>query len=124
MKDGKHVVLYVEDDPDSLAALGIVLETNGYMMVQAPSAEEGLKVYKETKPDFVLVDLMMEEVDAGASFVKELKALGCRAPIYILSSIGDALDQTINTSELGVTGVFQKPLALPTLLRTLETHLG
>ena len=46
MKDGKHVVLYVEDDPDLLAAPGIVFETNGYMMLEAPSAEEGLRVYK------------------------------------------------------------------------------
>ena len=46
----------------------------GYAMLEALSAEEGLKVFRREKPDLVLVDLMMEEVDAGTSFIKELKA--------------------------------------------------
>lgn len=123
MKDGKHVVLYIDDDPDFLMAVRTILESNGYIMAEAQTAEEGLKVYKESKPDFLIVDLMMEEVDAGTSFVKELKALGNKAPIYMLSSVGDSLSISTDYAELGLDGVFQKPIAPDTLLSVLKAKL-
>src|SRR3990172_5209698 len=115
MKDGKHVILYIDDDQDFLTAVRTILESNGYVMVEAQSAEDGLKAYKESNPDFVIVDLMMEEVDAGTSFVKEIKALGNKAPIYMLSSVGDNLSISTDYSALGLSGVFQKPIAPNTL---------
>lgn len=123
MKDGKYVVLCIDDDEDVLYSLRLVLENNGYEMVEAASAEEGLKAYKQHNPDFILVDLMMESVDAGKNFVKELKLLGNEAPIYMLSSVGDSLAQNIDFSELGLMGVFQKPIDSNTLLSTLKRKL-
>ena len=123
MQDGKHVILCVDDDEDILYALRLVLETNDYVMVEARSAEEGLRVYKETPPDLIIVDLMMEEVDAGTSFVKELRALGNTAPIYMLSSVGDNLNLNVDYAELGLAGVFQKPIENSTLLSILKMKL-
>jgi DNA-binding response OmpR family regulator len=123
MKDGKHVILYIDDDLDFLHAIRTILESNGYIMAEAASAEEGLKVYKQSNPDFVIVDLMMEEVDAGTSFVKELKALGNKAPIYMLSSVGDGLNMSTDYAGLGLDGVFQKPIAPNTLLGVLKAKL-
>jgi DNA-binding response OmpR family regulator len=123
MRDGKHVILYVDDDQDYLDALRVVLETNGYEMVEAQSAEDGLKVFRSVRPDLVIVDLMMEEVDSGTAFVKELKLLGGGAPIYMLSSVGDNLSMTADTSALGLDGVFQKPLDSRTLLTVLKAKL-
>ncbi|HNX51292.1 MAG TPA: response regulator [Thermoanaerobaculaceae bacterium] len=123
MKDGRHVVLYIDDDQDALFAIRAVLEASGYAMVEASSAEDGLKVYKTAKPDFVIVDLMMEEVDSGASFAKELKALGNKVPVYMLSSVGDDLSTSTDSVALGLDGVFQKPLAPATLLKVLKTKL-
>ncbi len=124
MQDGKYVILYVDDDQDMLDAVRITLEANGYVMVEAISGEEGLKVYKETNPDFLLVDLMMEEVDAGTSFAKEMKLLSNRAPIFLLSSVGDSLDTNTDYSELSLDGVFQKPIHPKTLLSILKKKLG
>ncbi len=123
MKDSKHVILYIDDDQDCLDAVRIILEANGYEMVEAQSAEEGLNVYKKSDPDFIIVDLMMEEVDAGTSFVKELRILGNKAPIYMLSSVGDNLSMTTDYSELGLSGVFQKPMEPDTLLTILKVKL-
>jgi len=92
-------------------------------MVSAATAEEGLKKYKQSRPDLIICDLMMEEIDAGTSFVTELKALGNTAPIYILSSTGDNLNQIINFSELGLSGVFQKPIDNDMLLSILRSKL-
>ena len=123
MKDGSFVILCVDDDQDVLTSLRLILEKNGYTMVEAYSAEEGLRVYKQSNPDFVIVDLMMESVDAGRSFVKELLLLGNKAPVYMLSSVGDSLAQNVQFSELGLMGVFQKPVDVSTLLTTLKRKL-
>ncbi len=124
MQDGKHVILCIDDDQDVLDALRTVLEAEGYTMVEATSAQEGTKVYKEHSPDLIIVDLMMEEVDAGTRFVTELKAIGNTAPIYMLSSVGDQLSISADHSQLGLAGVFQKPIDARTLLAALKAKLG
>jgi len=124
MGEGKRVILYIDDDQDCLDGLRVVLEASGYEMVEARSAEEGLSAYRGRSPDLVIVDLMMEEVDSGTAFVKELKLLGCDVPIYMLSSVGDSLSMTTDYSGLGLAGVFQKPIHTQTLLTVLKTKLG
>ena len=71
-----------------------MLEAEGFEFVGAGSAEEGLLAYKKAAPDLVIVDLMMEEVDAGTGFAKELQLLGNDAPVFLLSSVGDNLSLT------------------------------
>lgn len=123
MKGDKFVILAIDDDEDVLYALRIVLEKNGYLMVEAHSAEEGVRLFKKEKPDFIIVDLMMESIDAGKNLVKELKFLGNSAPVYMLSSVGDELATNIDVAELGLQGVFQKPINTDALIRTLDRKL-
>lgn len=123
MKDDKFVILCVDDDPDVLMVLRTILENAGYHMEEAASAETGLKKYKETNPDLIVVDMMMEEIDAGRNLVRELKLLQAKQPVYMLSSVGDSLSQNIDYTELGLSGVFQKPIDPGTLLMTLKTKL-
>jgi len=123
MEDGKHVILYIDDDRDYRDAVRVILESNGYKMVEAGTAEEGLAVYKDAAPDLIIVDLMMEEIDAGTSFVKELQAQGNRAPIYMLSSVGDNLSMSADYHALGLSGVFQKPIDSDTLISVLKSRL-
>ena len=123
MSDTKPLVLCLDDDPDILAFLQIVLETEGFAFAGAASAEEGLRVYKEVDPDLVIVDLMMGEVDAGTGFVKEIQLLGNSAPVYLLSSVGDNLNMTTDYTSLGLAGVFQKPLTKDHLLMVLKARL-
>lgn len=124
MQDGKHVILVVDDDPDILETLQVVLEAHGYAFAGAASAEEGLNVYKEAAPSLVIVDLMMEEIDSGTSLVKDLKALGNTAPIYLLSSVGDGLSLEADYSSLGLAGVLQKTETHDRLLAILKRKLG
>lgn len=123
MQNGKKVILYIDDEQDFRDAVRVILEANGYVMVEAPSAEAGLRVYRETNPDLVIVDLMMEEVDSGTSFVRDLQALGNTAPVYMLSSVGDRLNMNVDYASLGLAGLFQKPIDPATLLTVLRTQL-
>ena len=102
-------ILYVDDDQDMIDSARLVFEANGFIMEEALNTESGVQKYKECCPDFVIVDLMMEDVDSGIHCVKELKHLGNKAPVFMLSSIGDGLYSTIDISELELAGVFQKP---------------
>ena len=124
MKSKKNVILCVDDDQDFLDSMRIIIESNNYVVLSANSAEEGLRQYKVHKPDLVIVDLMMEEVDSGVSFVREIMALGPTPPVYMLSSVGDGLTQSTDYSALGLSGVLQKPINPQTLLSTLKAKLG
>ena len=123
MKDKKYVVLYIDDDQDMLDSARVVLEASGYIMEEASTAEAGIKKYKKCSPDFIIVDLMMEEVDSGIHCAKEFKFLGNKAPVFMLSSIGDDLSVAVDTAELGLAGVFQKPLDPDKLLAAIKARI-
>jgi two-component system cell cycle response regulator len=123
MQDGKHVILCIDDDPDLLFSLRVVLEANNYIVATAETADAGIKAYRESKPDILIVDLMMEEIDTGLGLIKEIQSLGNKAPLYLLSSTGDYLQGVTDLSGLGVTGVFQKPLSPDFLLSLLQRKL-
>ena len=124
MREGKHVVLYVEDDADYRDMMREILEAADFEMVGAASAEDGIRAWDKEDPDLVIVDLMMEEVDAGTSLITDLRARGCDVPIYMLSSVGDDLATSIDYGALGLAGVFQKPIDGRSLVTILKARLG
>ena len=123
MSEKRPVILIVDDDLDILDTFRLILEKHDYDMVGAETAEDGLREYKKKEPDLIIVDLMMEEVDSGTGFVRDLQALGNQAPVYMLSSIGDSLHASTDYVELGLSGIFQKPINSETLLTTLRMKL-
>jgi CheY-like chemotaxis protein len=124
MSEPRPLILYIDDDPDYREVMRILVESAGYEMAEAASAEEGVLVYKQRPPDLVIVDLMMEEVDSGTAFVKELRLLGNKAPIYMLSSVGESMSLSADHMALGLSGIFQKPIDRATLLGVLKAKLG
>jgi DNA-binding response OmpR family regulator len=123
MNTTKPVILCIDDDADFLDSLQIIIESRGYVFERAGSAEDGVRRSRELKPDLIIVDLMMEEVDSGVNFVKDIKAAGDATPIYLLSSVGDNLNISTDYTRLGLAGVFQKPINPEVLLATLDRRL-
>lgn len=117
-------ILIIDDDPDIRKATRIVLESAGFVVGEASTGQEGLKTAQKIKPDAILLDLMMETVDAGSKVSTHLKEAGFTAPIFLLSSVGDAVRYNIDAQELGLAGIFQKPIDHNVLLNTLKTELG
>ena len=124
MQGDKYVILYVEDDPDYRSLMRTALEANGYVYIDASSGEEGIHQFKAHHPDLLILDLMMEEVDTGTSMISDLRAAGCKAPILVASSLGDALQSSIDYSELGIAGVLQKPVNFDELLKLIQSKLA
>jgi DNA-binding response OmpR family regulator len=123
VKDGKRVILCIDDEQEIRESLTIILEANGYLVFTAANAKEGLELYKKEKPDFILVDLVMESVDSGIAIAEELRSLDNEAPLYLLSSAGDSLSSTADYNELGFSGVMQKPINPDQLLKTIHESL-
>ena len=120
----KKTILIIDDDPDIRAALRVVLMAENFSVGEATNGEEGLKVAERIGPDAVVVDLMMESVDSGCTVAKELRKSGYAGPIYMLSSAGDTVRYNIDSRDIGLTGIFQKPINPATLVTTLKTKFG
>jgi DNA-binding response OmpR family regulator len=84
-------ILIVDDDPDMVEASRIVLERDGYSVEHASNVDEGLKRLAEVKPDLLILDVMMEEPDDGLRFARQVRRLGNKLPILMLTSVNRAL---------------------------------
>ncbi|RLC72075.1 MAG: response regulator, partial [Chloroflexi bacterium] len=67
-------ILAIEDDPDMVMALRMPLEANGYEVIAAASAEEGLQKVKEVEPDLIILDVMLETTTAGFQVSLQLRS--------------------------------------------------
>jgi DNA-binding response OmpR family regulator len=66
-------ILIIDDDPDIVEAMKVVLENKNYQVVVARSREEGLKKAKLEKPNLIILDVMMEFMDEGFDVARDLK---------------------------------------------------
>src|SRR3989338_3237914 len=66
-------ILIIDDDPDIVEAMKIVLESKNYHVVVAENGEEGLKKVKINKPDLIILDVMMETGDKGFEVARIIK---------------------------------------------------
>lgn len=66
-------VLIIDDDPDIVESMKVVLESENYAIDVAESGKEGLKKARLKKPDLVILDVMMETGDKGFDVARELK---------------------------------------------------
>ncbi len=66
-------ILIIDDDPDIVEAMKVVLESKHYQVRIAKTGEEGLGGVKRDKPDLVILDVMMETADKGFDVARELK---------------------------------------------------
>ena len=91
--------------------------------ITASDGKDGLAAVDTFKPDLVLCDMMMEQVDAGSKVAHEIRKKDKKLPIYLLSSIGAATAQNIELDKLGFNGVFQKPVSPDHMIKTIKKAL-
>jgi DNA-binding response OmpR family regulator len=116
----KKKVLIIDDDPDICESVKAVLDANGFETEVALSGMDGLEAFGRIKPDAVLCDMMMEDVDSGIQVAKVMRKKRGDVPIYLLSTIGDATAGSLDLGGLGFNGVFQKPVNFDMLLASLK----
>jgi hydrogenase maturation protease len=124
MGDEQKTILIIDDDADLRASMRIVLEAAGFTIGEAADGEEGFKVADNINPDAIIVDLMMETVDSGSKVTAKLREKGYKGPMYLLSAAGDAVRYNIDAREMGLAGIFQKPVDHKVLINTLKKQFG
>jgi two-component system alkaline phosphatase synthesis response regulator PhoP len=123
-------ILVVDDDPDILEAISLILEAHGYQVVTARDGIDGLHQIKEEKPDLMILDLMMPKLD-GFGVCKELKdprwSKYAHMPIIILSSVRQDASRRRYELETGVQldvdDYVEKPIEHNILLERVEKVL-
>jgi len=113
-----HSILVIDDDPDIREALTIILESQDHQVTTARYGAEGLDRIKASKPDLIILDLIMPGV-GGFAVYKKLKSPERPdwndIPILILTSLREESSQARFEAETGmqmtVEGYVEKPIS-------------
>jgi len=116
-------VLVVDDEPDLVHILEFGLKSAGYQVEVAADGQEGLKKARETKPDIILLDLMLPKLD-GYKVCRLLKfdERYRQIPIIILSARTQEGDQAL-AKEMGANRFITKPYEFGEILAHIEALL-
>jgi len=125
-------ILIVDDDLDFIEISRLNLEGKGYQVRSATDGKEGWKMVEKEKPDLIIMDLMMEKLDAGVALSQKIKSHPRYGsiPILMLTSISrdTGMDFTPRTAEdlkkLKVDDFHTKPINAKTLLEKVEKLLS
>jgi len=120
---GKQTVLIVDDNPKNLGVLGSIVTENGYITGFATGGTEALVYIKEKRPDLILLDIMMPDMD-GFEVCRRLKqdATLAEIPIIFLTAKTEKED-VIAGLELGAVDYVTKPFNQKELITRVNTHL-
>ncbi len=112
-------ILIVEDDPGIQMSLKDEFESEGYHVFAANDGEKGLKMIKEQKPDLIILDIMLPELD-GYEVCKKLRREGDNTPIIMLTVKDKEIDKVLGL-EFGADDYVTKPFSLRELLARVKS---
>ncbi|MCG8550893.1 MAG: response regulator, partial [Desulfobacterales bacterium] len=116
------LILTIDDEKNIRTSFKDTLEDNGYEVIAADNGRTGLEKVREHKPDLILCDLQMPEMN-GFEVVRTVKKEFPKTPILIVSGAG-VLDDAIEAVRLGAWNYLVKPLFnLDILLQAVEKAL-
>jgi two-component system, OmpR family, alkaline phosphatase synthesis response regulator PhoP len=116
-------ILIVEDEPDILQLVKLYLEKEGFRTATAVNGAQALKKVKEDKPDLIVLDLMLPEID-GLEVCKRLRSIPDTAllPIIMLTAKAEESDTVIGL-ELGADDYVAKPFSPKALVARIKALL-
>ncbi|MES2536110.1 MAG: response regulator [Pseudomonadota bacterium] len=112
------LLLLVEDEPRAAKLIRVQLEDEGYRVVHAPNAEQGLKLAAELQPDAIILDIILPGID-GWEMLTQVKRTASIAsiPVVIVSITDDAS----RGFALGASQVLTKPVVQEDLMAALAS---
>ena len=122
-------ILIVDDDPDLVEAVSMILESKNYDVAAAYGGVEGLEKAKTEKPDLIVLDVMMPDKD-GYAVCKEMKADPklSRIPVLLLTAVVSKIPTTHYTQQMGLEteadDYIDKPVEPEELVKRIETLLA
>jgi len=122
-------ILIVDDDPDLVEAISMILKSKHYEVIVAYGGVEGLEKTKTEKPDLIVLDVMMPDKD-GYTVCKELKAdpVLCEIPVLLLTAVVSYISTTRFSHQMGMEteadDYIDKPVEPAELVKRVEALLS
>ncbi|HXR55509.1 MAG TPA: response regulator [Casimicrobiaceae bacterium] len=117
------LILIVEDNEKNLKLVRDVLRVKGYETVEATSAEDGIRIARESVPDLVLMDIQLPGMN-GIEALRVLRADRATASIPAIAVTASVMQQDRNLiTDAGFDGYVGKPINLKEFLDAVRTAL-
>ena len=119
-----NLILIVEDNEKNLKLVRDVLQFKGYRTLEAMTATEGLRLAREERPDLVLMDIQLPDID-GITALGRLRAdpLTQKTPVVAVSASVMPDDQQRIVAS-GFDAYVTKPINVKSFLETVERFIG
>ena len=114
-------LLIVEDEEAILSAMRRGFEYEGYSVVTATDGQSALRSAKRSRPDLVILDLMLPRMD-GLMVCRRLREAGRRTPVLMLTARGREEDR-VKGLDVGADDYLVKPFSLKELLARVRARL-
>ncbi|HET7770834.1 MAG TPA: response regulator transcription factor [Chloroflexota bacterium] len=114
-------VLLVEDEPSLRLVTRLACESAGFSVREAPTGAEALAQFRAARPDVVLLDLMLPDMD-GYDVCRQLRRLDETLPVIMVTARGEEVDKVIGL-ELGADDYLTKPYGTRELVARIRTQL-
>ncbi len=115
--DMSNKILVVDDEPDFCEALGDFLEAKGCSVLEAHDGDQALAVYRQERPDVVLLDMRMPGMD-GLETLRELKAIDQGANVIMVTAVHEEEIAKLALAE-GALDYITKPVSPDYVYRAL-----
>ena len=118
-------IIVIEDDQEMIDLVRLILSRKGYEVIGAMGGREGLAAVERTKPDLVLLDLMMPDLDGWEVF-RQMKANEQTkdVPVIVVTAKAQSIDKVLGLHIAKVDDYITKPFGpselLASVLRVLE----
>ena len=124
MANGKLVVC-IEDEPEMIDLVKLILSRKGFQVVGAMGGREGLEAIQNEKPDLVLLDLMMPDMD-GWEVYQKMKADDQTKgiPVIVVTAKAQSIDKVLGLHIAKVDDYITKPFGPQELMESVEQVLA
>ncbi len=124
MSDNKKKVVCVEDEPEIIDLIKLILGRKGFDLTGATGGLEGLEAIRRIKPDLVLLDLMMPDMD-GWEVYQQMKADSelKNIPVIVVTAKAQSIDKILGLHIAKVDDYVTKPFGPQELLQSVERVL-
>ena len=125
MTDERKKVVCIEDEPEMIDLVKLILGRKGFELIGAEGGREGLDTVRRIKPDVVLLDLMMPDMDGWEVYQQmkadeELKSI----PVIVVTAKAQSIDKVLGLHIAKVDDYVTKPFGPQELLESVQRVLG
>jgi two-component system, OmpR family, response regulator VicR len=118
-------ILCIEDDPEMIDLIRLILNRHGFVVHGASNGEEGLKMIQEEHPDLILLDLMMPDMDGWEVYQRMKGDENMKnIPVIVATARAQSIDKVLGLHIAKVDDYISKPFSPQELLNSVDKVLA